>query len=173
MNAMICSLSFFSFVDNIGTIQTVLFVVGIILLFAEIFSPGLGIAAVSGTILLIAGIIMTARTPFEAFIMVLILILLITLLLIIVLRSAKKGKLSKILILRSALSKEKGFSSAEDYTSLIGKEGITLTQLRPSGIGEFDGKRLDVVSEGQYIETGTKISVIHTEGSRIVVKPNN
>ncbi|MHB1153735.1 MAG: NfeD family protein [Eubacteriales bacterium] len=171
MNALIYALGFFSFVENIGTIQAVLFVVGIILLFAEMFSPGLGVAAAVGTVSVIAGIVMTARTPLEAFVMSVILLLLITLVLIVILRSAKKGKLSKSLILRSAMKKEEGYSSASDNTALIGKEGVALSQLRPSGIGEFDGQRLDVVSEGTYIEPGTRITVVHTEGRRIVVKP--
>lgn len=173
MNALIYALGFFSFIENIGTIQAVLFIIGLILLSAEIFMPGFGVAGISGIILLIAGIILTARTPFEAFIMVLILILLITLVLIIILRSAKNGKLSKKLILRLSMKKEEGFISAGDNTMLIGKEGVALSQLRPSGIGEFEGLRFDVVSEGQYIESGTKISVVHTEGRRIVVKPIN
>lgn len=173
MNALIVALGLFGFIENIGTVQAVLFSIGLILLFAEIFMPGLGVAAVIGTIAMIAGIILTARTPFEAFIMSVILLLLITLVLFIILRSAKKGKLSKSLILRAASRKEEGFSSASDNTALIGKEGVALTQLRPSGIGDIDGKRLDVVSEGTYIEPGTKIIVIHTEGRRIVVKPIN
>jgi membrane-bound ClpP family serine protease len=167
----ICALNLLSFVENIGTVQTVLFILGLALLVAEMFMPGFGIAGGCGVILIAAGIIMTARTPFEAFVMISILILLVILLLVIILRSAKKGKLSKKLILRSAATREEGFSATGESASLIGKEGLAVTQLRPSGTGVFDGQRFDVVSEGIFIEPGTKIKIVHTEGRRIVVRP--
>ena len=52
----------------------------------------------------------------------------------------------------------------------LGREGTAITALRPTGLGEFDGVRLNVVSEGDFIENGTKIRVTQIEGSRIVVK---
>lgn len=160
----------FSFFAGIGTLQAIVLILGLVLLIAEIFLPGFGIAGGCGIVLLIIGIILTAQTPFEALMMIIILILLIALLLAIVLRSAKKGKLSKKLILRSASRREEGFSSTADSTDLIGKEGVAMSLLRPSGIGEFEGQRLDVVSDGGYIEPDTKIKVVQTEGRRIVVK---
>ena len=160
-----------SFLGGIGTLQTILFILGLGLLFVEIFVPGFGIAGGTGIVLLTIGIIMTARTPFEAFMMVLILLMLIAVVLIVILRSAKKGKLSKKLILRSASKREDGFSATSDTTALVSKEGVAITLLRPSGIGEFDGQRIDVVSEGSYIQPGTKIKIVKTEGRRIVVKP--
>ena len=156
---------------NIGTLQAILFLLGLILLIVEMFIPGFGIAGGCGIVLLIVGIIMTAQTLLQAFIMALILILLISLLLMFILRSAKKGKLSKKLILKSASKREDGYSTTSDHTALLGKEGLALSLLRPSGVGEFDGQRLDVVSEGLYIEPGTKIKIVQTEGRRIVVKP--
>lgn len=169
MIAQICLAGLFGFTENIGTIQAILFIAGLILLFSEMFTPGLGVSGIAGTILLIAGIILTAKTPLEAVIMTLILLLLLALLLFLLLRSAKKGKLSKILILRQAMTKDRGFSSTEDNSALVGKEGTAVSQLRPSGIGEFDGRRMDVVSEGQFIEAGSKITVIRAEGRRVVV----
>ncbi len=159
-----------SFFGGIGTVQAVLFFLGLVLLIVEMFVPGFGIAGGFGIVLLIIGIIMTAQTPLQAFIMVLVLILLIALLLIVILRSAKKGKLSKKLILRSASKREDGYSATSDTTALVGKEGIALSLLRPSGMGEFDGQRLDVISDGLYIEPGSKIKIVQTEGRRIVVK---
>ena len=51
----------------------------------------------------------------------------------------------------------------------LGKEGTTTTPLRPTGMGEFDGVKLNVVSDGEFIETGTSIRVDKIEGSKIVV----
>lgn len=161
----------FSFIEGIETLQAVLFLLGLLLLIVEAFIPGFGIAGGTGLVLLVVGIITTARTAFEAFVMVVILILFVALMLFIILRSAKKGALSKKLILWSASRHEEGFSTTADTTSMTGKEGIAITILRPAGTGEFGGKRFDVVSEGAFIERGSKIKVIRTEGRRIVVEP--
>ncbi len=62
-----------------------------------------------------------------------------------------------------------GYVTPEDYSAYIGKEGESITLLRPSGIAMFDGKRLDVISEAEYIPAHTRIKVAAVEGVRIVV----
>ena len=171
LESFVSAMAIFSFIEAINSLSAILFILGLLFLVAEIFTPGFGIAGGSGLVLLIIGIILTARTPFEAMVMVIILFLLIALVLTVILRSVKRGKLSKKLILWSAAKHENGFSSTADMTALIGKKGVALTILRPAGTGEFDGQRLDVVSEGAFIELGTKIKIVRTEGRRIVVEP--
>ena len=53
---------------------------------------------------------------------------------------------------------------------LVGAEGVAQTTLRPSGMAEIAGKRIDVVAESDMIERGSAIKVIAVEGSRIVVR---
>lgn len=170
MDLFISLMSIFSFIDGIGPLQSAIFILGLILLVIEIFAPGFGFFGGSGIVLLILGIILTARNTFEAIVMVIILLLLVAIALVIILRSAKKGKLSKKLILWSAARKESGYSTSSNNDDLIGKEGIALTVLRPSGTGEFEGKRIDIVTDGTYIDGGTKIKIIRIEGNRIVVE---
>ena len=145
----------FSFVENIELVQAILLTLGLLFLLAEIFIPGFGIAGITGIILFIVGIIMTANTFIEALVMFLILLLILALVIMIVVRSASKGKLSKTLVLNDSLSREKGFSGVEDMKIFEGKKGIALTVLRPAGIGMFDGVRLDVVAAVSFIEEGT------------------
>lgn len=161
---------FFSFWQQIETIQAVILLAGLVLLIIEIFAPGFGIAGGIGIALLILGIILTASTPAEALAMFLILLLLIAVVLAIILKSAKKGRLSRTLVLQSASRKEDGYSSSNDPSALIGKTGIATTHLRPSGSGLFEGMKLDVVSDGSYINKGSKIKIINAYGSRIVVE---
>lgn len=61
-------------------------------------------------------------------------------------------------------------STTELHTDLIGKTGRTLTPLRPSGTALVMGKRLDVVTEGQFIEQDEAICVTSVTGARIVVE---
>lgn len=53
---------------------------------------------------------------------------------------------------------------------LVGREGRSLTVLRPAGMAEIEGRRLNVVSAGEFIERDQPIRVVRVEGSRIVVR---
>jgi len=66
---------------------------------------------------------------------------------------------------------ERGTRAVNDHSALIGREGVALSTLRPSGTALIDGTRYNVVTEGEYIEKDTRIRVSHTEGPRIVVTP--
>ncbi|MFA6470814.1 MAG: NfeD family protein [Candidatus Latescibacterota bacterium] len=65
---------------------------------------------------------------------------------------------------------EKGHSSIDDYTALVGKEGTALTKLRPAGIATIEGNRIDVVTDGEFIEANSPIRVAGIEGARIIVE---
>ena len=64
-----------------------------------------------------------------------------------------------------------GYESAERRTDLIGAEGVTATDLRPSGVGMFRDERVDIVSESEWIEEGTPVRIVSAEGYRQVVRP--
>ena len=53
---------------------------------------------------------------------------------------------------------------------LEGKEGVTLTTLRPAGAARIDGQRVDVMARGEIIEANTRIQVVAVEGNRVVVR---
>jgi membrane-bound ClpP family serine protease len=167
------ALGLFSFFETIGTLSAILFIVGLLLLTAEMFMPGFGIAGITGLVLLIVAILVTAENVTEALIMTAILIVMVTLVLLFLLRSAKKGTISHRLILWSAARKEQGYSAIGDNSNLLGRDGVALTVLRPAGFGDFAGQRLDVVTEGSFIPAGTKIRIIRVEGRRIIVVPAN
>lgn len=53
---------------------------------------------------------------------------------------------------------------------LEGKEGRTLSALRPAGTAEIDDQRIDVVSDSEFIGAGLRIRVVEVEGTRVVVE---
>lgn len=55
-------------------------------------------------------------------------------------------------------------------TRLAGQQGRALTPLRPGGTALIGTERVDVVTEGKFVEANTPIKVIHVEGSRVVVE---
>ena len=54
---------------------------------------------------------------------------------------------------------------------LVGKIGKTLSELRPSGIVEFEGRRIDAISEGLLVAEGLPVVCISAQGGHVVVKP--
>jgi membrane-bound serine protease (ClpP class) len=54
-----------------------------------------------------------------------------------------------------------------------GMQGIALTVLRPSGKARFADHVVDVVTEGEFIAPQTPITVIQTDGMRVVVKSSS
>ena len=58
----------------------------------------------------------------------------------------------------------------EPRRSLLGATGTALSDLRPSGIAEIEGRRVDVVTSGEYLPRGETIEVISDEGYRRVVR---
>ncbi len=76
--------------------------------------------------------------------------------------------------LKAALKSEEGATVfLPGYQQLLGSEGKATTDLRPSGTASINGKRYDVVSNGEYISKGTVIIVTAVNGNRIVVKAGN
>ncbi|HOP74188.1 MAG TPA: NfeD family protein [Bacillota bacterium] len=158
------------FIDHFTIISALFFIFGLVLIVVEMFHPGFGVPGVTGVILLFFAVSMTATSVLEALVLVGIILVILGVVLKMVLQSAKEGRLAKTLVLTESLRKESGYSGTEDLQEYLGKEGITLTTLRPAGIAEIDRVKLDVVSEGEYIEKGRKVTVVKTEGRRVVVQ---
>jgi membrane-bound ClpP family serine protease len=92
---------------------------------------------------------------------------LIPIIVLIGIRMIAKGPAS----LHATLSQADGVTAQpEDYKAYEGKEGTTVTALHPAGIALIDGKRVDVVSSGEYIGKLVPVSVIAVTGNQIVVK---
>lgn len=79
--------------------------------------------------------------------------------------------LRKGFILDAVTNRDEGYTS-DSYSddNLVGKEGVTESELRPSGIAMIDGDRIDVVSDGEFLEPRTRIRVIKSDGNRVVVE---
>lgn len=158
------------FLLNMGWLAILALIVGLGFVVFEMFHPGFGAPGIIGGILLVVGVILSAHSVIQALIMVIVLMAILGIVLTLILQSAAKGHLSRHLVLNDILDKDYKAVNTEDMEYFIGKVGTTLTVLRPSGLADFDGVRLDVVSDGGYISLGTKVEIIKIEGRRIIVK---
>lgn len=155
---------------GLGWVSLLFIIAGLVFVIIEMFHPGLGAPGIIGAILLVAGVILYAKSPLQALIMVVIILAILGVALTLVLQSASKGHLARHLILHDSLDDDVRFSATDDLNYFVGSEGMALTVLRPSGTADFNGVKLDVVSEGEFIPKDSTVTIIKVEGHRIVVK---
>ncbi len=152
---------------------------GLILVGAEIFFiPGFGIAGILGIIALMGGLGLsligtgaTWESTLAALGQVAFSILVAIIATLILLRYFPRLPYGKRLILETNLQAQEGYeSSPEGDHRWLGKQGIAVSDLHPSGIARFDGERVDVVSDGTFIQAGQPLEVVRIDGNRVVVQ---
>ena len=153
-----------------GMEAVILLVLGIILIILEFFVPGgilglIGAAAIIGSLFL-AGYDLAHMSLSIAIAFIVAIVAGVILYKWI---GMERGIFKK-LILRERTTSELGYVSNVDRKDLIGKTGITVTPLRPAGTILLGDERLDVVSEGRFIEKDKEVQIIHVEGMKIVVR---
>ena len=162
-----------------GWEEVLLVALGLLLLALEIFVlPGFGVAGVLGILALLAGLglsLVGAGAQWEALIGALGRVLLSVLLALVgaalLIRFLPRIPGGRALVLETALSASEGFASApEEDRVWLGRQGTAATPLRPAGIADIGGKRIDVVSDGDFIAQGEPIVVVRVDGNRIVVR---
>ncbi len=147
--------------------------VGLLLLVIEMFLPGIGVAGVTGIIALVAVVIMQLGwgDPRVALYIIAITLLIIILALIWIIRSLQRGKLSRsFLVLNDKVEGASVPDVVSARQSLVGKTGVSITPLRPSGIAEIGGDRVDVMTAGAFIGKEKPIVVVKAEGVHILVR---
>lgn len=156
--------------DVFSIIAIVLIVAGFILVGVEMVVPGFSVPGVTGIVCLVVGIFLAADSVKEGVIISLIVIALLAVMMFVLLKVLASGKLKSPIILQEEQANESGYISSGDLQYLLGKEGVALTDLRPSGKGDFDGVSFDVLTDGSYIIKGAKIVIQKVQGSKLIVR---
>jgi len=90
--------------------------------------------------------------------------------LVLLIRLMIKTKFWKQLTSPGLQDKADGFSNSFGWESFKGKEGVADTSLHPSGWIQLEDKRIFVISEGDFIEKGERVTVLSVDGNRVVVR---
>jgi membrane-bound serine protease (ClpP class) len=143
-----------------------LLVAGAVLLLLETVLPGL-IAGTLGLLCLIGGVVQAylvygAETGTYVLVGVVVGLMIGTVLWIKYLPDSRAG--------RVFASKSVGGNINAERPELLHQSGTTLTTLRPCGTALINGRRIDVVTEGSFIEPQTAVKVVAIEGMRVVVR---
>jgi membrane-bound serine protease (ClpP class) len=162
-----------------GLEEFLLVSLGLILVAMEIFFiPGFGIAGIFGILALMGGLGLsligsgaTWDSMLSALGQVSLSILVAILVALFLLRYFQRLPFGKRLLLKTSLLSKEGYaSSPEEDQRWLGKRGTAATDLHPSGIAHLNGDRVDVVSDGDFINVGQAVEVVRVDGNRIVVR---
>jgi len=147
-----------------STIIVVLFIVGVMAIVVEMFVPGL-IIGMMGFVLCAISIVMAfqAENASLGWTLAVTGMVLVPILVVV---------WFKVFTTYFAVNTtEEGQTAAtEEDEELLGKEGVTLTKLRPAGVARIAERRVDVMADGEMIEKGVRIEVIKVEGNRVLVR---
>jgi membrane-bound serine protease (ClpP class) len=153
---------------------TGLFFIGLIAIIIEFFVPAAGIIGIIGGGCII-GSVVKAYLDYgiltgSAFLLGA--LILTPLLIMSYFKIFPKTIIGRKLILNANQSHESGFTSftQEKYMDLKGRSGIVLKDLRPTGIVEIEGRKFNALTNGEYLDSGSKIQVFKVEGNRVFVK---
>lgn len=153
-----------------GYESILILVIGIALIIIEYFVPG-GVLGFIGVIMMLGSLLLAGANVTQMMYSIIIALLVAVVGVVVMMKFfGKKMTALNRLVLRDATTTEDGYVSNVNRVDLIGRTGEALTTLRPSGTALVEDERLDVVTEGSYIEAGTMIEIIKVEGSRIVVR---
>jgi len=158
--------------DNL-TLAYVLIGLGLVLLLAELFLPTGGVLFVLSVGALVVGVAMTFAYDQSTGVVTLIAVFVaIPLLGAVALHYWPKTPIGKRFVL-SGPEQDATVASMPvnlELEEVRGRHGRTISALRPAGITEFDGKRVDTMSEGPLIEPGQWVRCIDVKAGRVIVR---
>ena len=144
---------------------------GVVVIIAEVIIPSGGVLAILSLGLFGYSLYMVFQTisPSIGFIFLCADAVLIPITIVIGLKLLAKSPVS----LKTSLSSKDGVTSqSPTLDTYTGSSGIAVTDLRPSGIALIQGKRVDVVTRGEYLEKNSPITVDTVTGNQIIVVKN-
>lgn len=132
---------------------------------------GFGVAGIVGIILVGWGVLLLAVDVTQVTAALVLALIATIVIFILGLRLMSRYNMWYKLTLQNKQDSKEGYvAPAPELSLFAGKEGVALTPLRPAGSADIEGRRLDVVTEGEFISTGKRVKVIKVEGTRVVVK---
>ena len=150
----------------------VLLVIGILALVLELIMPGYDgfIGAIVGVLALVASAILAVLFVPGGWVFVGINLTVLVLCAYFAYMYVRRQQYHGKIVLSEALADD---LPQMDFASLVGKEGKTITQLRPSGEVDFNGTRVEVTTGGQLVNRGTLVRVVEAQSSKVVVSVVN
>ncbi|MGB2810092.1 MAG: NfeD family protein [Sedimentisphaerales bacterium] len=142
------------------------------LIIAEVFVPSGGIISIFALACVIGGAAIFFRHSNTAgWIGVVIAVIMIPSVLIVAYKIFPKTRFGKSVMLTPS-EREQGdaIPDTAELKEMLGAVGVVLTPLRPVGMCDFSGQRLECVAEGGYVDKEKKVKVINVESTQLTVR---
>lgn len=149
-----------------------LYVVSAVLMAVEFFVPSLGLLFISSIACLIGGgAVFFSQGPVVGWIGVILGFIVVPVVWVVVFKMFPHTSFGRaIMMSKPNRSKGDGIPDGQELLSLMNRRGISQSKLRPVGICEFDGRRVECVAESGLIDNGKSVRVVHVEGMRVTVR---
>ena len=158
------------FAGYANLIALILFIIGVIFIGVALLMPGFGVPEILSVFFIFSGIIMANYSFNSALIAISIAVLISSVLVFILLKIGVKSKHLEKIILNNKLTEDSGFLASDLREDLLFKEGVSVSELRPSGIILIDDKHIDVLSLDGLIEKNVVVRVEKIEGFKVFVR---
>lgn len=147
----------------------VTFAVGLTLIWLEFYLPGGVLGLVGGGILVVAIIMVFGNYGYQwGMLSAIGSGIFVWLLVCYWMKTFHRSFLGRKITLNTETGRDE---TIESLPSLVGKTGVTTSQLSPSGKAKIEGARHDVVAQTGVIESGVEIKVVKVNGISILVQP--
>lgn len=167
-------MEFLTIFTEMNWICILLFCIGLLFLFVEVFVPGFGFFGITGSILLVAGVIVricNGLNLVQSLSLILVVVGAIIILTMIMIYSAQYGLLGRSGLFESRTSIARDYNEPDRaIRKLVGKSGKALTSLNMAGKAKIKGKVYDVVATKSPLEKGANIKVVEIRDNEILVR---
>jgi len=142
------------------------------LIIAEVFVPSGGLISIFALACLIGGaVIFFQHSATAGWIGVGIAAVMIPTVLVIAYKMFPKTRFGKSVTLTPPKRQQgDAIPDTSELKEMLGEVGVVLTPLRPVGMCDFSGQRLECVAEGGYIDKDKKVKVIDVESTQLTVR---
>jgi len=143
-----------------------------LLIIAEVFIPSGGLISICALACLIGGVgIFFWYSPAAGWAGLVIAVLMIPTVVIMAYRMLPHTKFGRSVTLEPP-ERQKGdaIADTDELKGMVGEVGVVVTPLRPVGMCDFAGRRVECVAEDGFVDKGKEIKVLHVEGTQLTVR---
>jgi len=74
-----------------------------------------------------------------------------------------------MVLARDETAEARSKAASDKHASLVGRQGVAVSSLHPAGTASIDGRRIAVMTDGEFIEKDAPVRVVRAVGAKVVV----
>jgi membrane-bound ClpP family serine protease len=149
-----------------------LYVICAALIIAEVFVPSGGVLGAAAFLSLVGGLMLFFRhSPAAGIVGIIVAVLMVPTLLALAYKLLPRTRFGRrVLLAPPVRQRGEAVTDAPELSKLVGQVGRVLTAMRPVGMCEFDGRRVECVADSGYVPKDRKVKVIGIDGTQVTVR---